>query len=868
MIARSPPSLAALCASALFAFASASSAQESAPSPPPSAATAAPTSAGDPSLRARVAAIVEEHCARCHGVELERQGKRPKGGFGFVDDLARLARDRDYVVAGMPSRSPLYAALLAGADPRMPLGSGQDATKALTTAAIADVADWITSLAADDIPARGDAPLLQRGDDVRAMLHDLTRNVSRRQREQIRFVTLSHLWNLDASEAELEIARQAVAKLLNSLSWQGALALPQPIDPAGTVLRIHLQELGWSAADWDRIVDRYPYGVVDASEELAALQGATKSALPFVRGDWLVAKASLSPLYEQLLHLPTTPTELVAFELDRLGVDVGSDHVDERAARAGVRDSEIATGQRVVERHPGRHGAYWIAWDLKAPQFDPRGADPRRDLFQAPIGPAGLPEFSALRRELCFEPAGSERLFSLPNGLQGYLVLDAAGARLASAPLELVQDPRSRSRKLMNAQSCIACHADGAKPVRDALRDHVLASAAFGRDVKERIEALHPPAAELDRLLSADRGRFRAALAQLGIAPGGPEPIEALALQFEQRLDLRSVAAEMGLEAAALEAQLGGLAAANLAALVEQLRGEGVAREAFTAQFGPLVKALALGQWLAPAALAGGATLPRPAVPTEAPSGAPTQVAGFTYSGRNPQGKHEFRHDKTGLEFVYLEGGTYQQGSPANEPGRGDDEGPVRQVTLAPFLMAKHEVTQEVWERFMRDNPSGFTGDPRLPVETVSWDDAVRFCEVTGLAPAGSGHVALPTEAQWEFACRAGSSGPYPGKLDDLAWYDSNSDRRTHPVGTKQANAFGLHDLQGNVWEWCRDFYLERYSPGPVTDPQGPSNGDGRIYRGGSWGSAASGCRSAYRFWFVPPASFNLLGFRPAVGLK
>ena len=834
---------------------------------PPAGATATAALPDDASLSDRVLATFQKHCSRCHGVELERQGTRPKGGFGFVDDLARLAREREYVIAGLPARSPLYAALLADADPRMPLGAGQDASKALSSAAVADVADWIKSLADADIPARAGAPHRQRADDLRDMLRDLTRTVSGRQRAHTRYVTLSHLWNLDASEAELDVARQAVAKLLNSLSWQGALAVLEPVDAAGTVLRLNLHDLGWSAADWDAIVARYPYGLLDHSPEESLLQAATQAALPWVRGDWLVANASVTPLYEQLLRLPSTPAELAAFESDQLGVDLGNDLIDERAVRAGLRTSEVAVGHRVLERHPARHGAYWIAWDLKTPRPDAREEASRRDLFRAPVGPAALAEFRSVRRDHCFEHSGSERLFNLPNGLQGYLIVDSVGTRLSSGPLEYVADRRHASRRLVNARSCMGCHADGIKPARDALRDHVLASSEFGRDVKELIEGLHPPAGEFERLQSADRRRFQGALGQLGIAAGGPEPIQALALQYEQRLDARAVAAELGVDLRVIEARLGD-PASSLRPFAAALPGEGLAREAFSAQFGALVKELSLGQWLATPALADGAAMPRAATPPAAPAGAPVEVAGFSYVGRNAQGKHEFRHDKTGLVFVYLEGGTFQQGSPANEPGRGDDEGPARTVTLAPFLIAKHEVTQEVWERFMRDNPSGFTGDPRLPVETVSWDDAVRFGEVTGLAAVGSGQLALPTEAQWEFACRAGTSGPYPGKLDEFAWYDANSGRRTHPIGTKQPNAFGLHDLHGNVWEWCRDYYSERYSPGPVTDPLGPSNGSGRVYRGGSWGSAASGCRSAYRFWFVPAASFNLLGFRPVVELK
>jgi formylglycine-generating enzyme required for sulfatase activity len=167
------------------------------------------------------------------------------------------------------------------------------------------------------------------------------------------------------------------------------------------------------------------------------------------------------------------------------------------------------------------------------------------------------------------------------------------------------------------------------------------------------------------------------------------------------------------------------------------------------------------------------------------------------------------------LEMVWCPPGTFTMGSHRD----------AYQVTLTKgFWMGKTEVTQAQWESVMGNNPSKNKEDT-LPVENVTWNDCQEFCKNTGLQ--------LPTEAQWEYACRAGSTGPYAGtgNLDDMGWYDDNSDRETHPVGTKQPNAWGLYDMHGNVWEWC----------------QGPSSGSSRVARGGSWGNGASICTSAYR---------------------
>jgi formylglycine-generating enzyme required for sulfatase activity len=188
------------------------------------------------------------------------------------------------------------------------------------------------------------------------------------------------------------------------------------------------------------------------------------------------------------------------------------------------------------------------------------------------------------------------------------------------------------------------------------------------------------------------------------------------------------------------------------------------------------------------------------------------------------------------------------------------------QVTLTQgFYMLETEVTQEQWESIMGKNPSNFKGK-KLPVEKVSWTDCQLFVEglsklAAGKAPRGY-KFSLPTEAQWEYACRAGTTGAYAADdLDQMAWYEKNSDRKTHEVGTKQANAWGLYDMHGNVWEWCTDWYGD-YPTGKVTDPVGASSGRCRVLRGGSWVTVAGYCRSAYRANYMPGGASFFWGVR------
>jgi formylglycine-generating enzyme required for sulfatase activity len=224
----------------------------------------------------------------------------------------------------------------------------------------------------------------------------------------------------------------------------------------------------------------------------------------------------------------------------------------------------------------------------------------------------------------------------------------------------------------------------------------------------------------------------------------------------------------------------------------------------------------------------------------------------------------------TGIRLVPIPAGAFMMGSPATERGRQDDEGPQTRVTLTKdFFLGSTCVTQGQWTAVMGSSPSLFKGDT-LPVDSVTWDDAMAFCEkltererVAGRLPEGYA-LTLPTEAQREYACRAGTTGPNAGNLDAMAWYNVNSEGTSHPVGTKQPNAWGLFDLQGNVWEWCADWYAS-YSGGAVTDPAGPASGSNRVLRGGSWFNSAALCRSARRYDRRQGFRADFVGFRVAL---
>jgi formylglycine-generating enzyme required for sulfatase activity len=229
--------------------------------------------------------------------------------------------------------------------------------------------------------------------------------------------------------------------------------------------------------------------------------------------------------------------------------------------------------------------------------------------------------------------------------------------------------------------------------------------------------------------------------------------------------------------------------------------------------------------------------------------------------------------------LVFIQPGTFTMGSPTNEVDRVLWEGPQTAVTISRgFWMGRYEVTQAEYEAVMGDNPSRFTGDPNRPVETVSWFDATAYCDALTERERAAGRTGtnsvyrLPTEAEWEYACRAGTTtrfsyGDDPGypNLTAYAWYGDNSGGTTHPVGQKLPNPWGLYDMHGNVFEWCQDCWSDNLPGGIAVDPQGPASGSLGVARGGDWGFWLAGdwyCRSAFRNDFDPDIRGRGFGFR------
>jgi tetratricopeptide (TPR) repeat protein/mono/diheme cytochrome c family protein len=531
------------------------------------AALAAPAAEPDRAALARQAhEILKTNCYRCHG-----QDGAVEGGLNYVLDFKTLVA-RKKVVPGDAAKSKLYKRLTSDDYPMPP----PDEKVRPTRDEIALIKAWIDA-SAPDLPAAAPKREFLSDPDVTRLIRNDLEEMDERHRRFARYFTIAPLHNAGLSEDQLQTYRLGLSKLVNSLSWEPDVVAPKAIDPARTVFRIDLRDYRWSAAVWQRVLDAYPYGVVQPSPAAQAVFAATGCELACVRADWFVFAASRPPLYHEVLQLPKTDGEL---EKD-LKIDVEANIRDSRVARAGFNSSGVSRNNRLIERHRTAFGAYWKSYDFASNTG-------RQNLFAHPLGPG--PDDGQFRHD------GGEIIFNLPNGLQAYLLVDGKGNRIDEGPTKIVSVKNRPNPVVINGVSCMMCHARGMIDKADQVRPHAEKNAdAFAADDLKALQALYPPEADFRALLKADAERFRKAVEAAGAKVGETEPVAALADRFEAEVDLTAAAAELGLPPAAL---LRGLERSpDLARRLGPLKVEGgtVQRQVFVAAFEDAVQALRLG---------------------------------------------------------------------------------------------------------------------------------------------------------------------------------------------------------------------------------------------------------------------------------
>ena len=960
------------------------------------AATASARSPDDVSKQVQV--IFENRCSGCHGKDLDKADV--EGDFQGIENVDELLNNPKYIQRFNPSQSLLYKHLDGTQKPQMPKGKTP-----LTPEQLALVRSWIGEAPVGTTPVSGkdatvERPLIDDEAVLKAIHGDLAA-AKLADRSSYRYITLANLWNerlpSAASVAEknkfqsetdqlIETTKLGFFKMLNSLSWSPELCMPQAIDPSGLILRIDLRKIlcadrrsCWSNTQWDQLCARYPYGrTVEAKEEDQVIEWLG-TPLPFVRADWFVFVTSRPPLYHDLLGLPGSDGKPGAdFALEQiLGVDVRKNIVEGmHIARAGIPDGQsgVSNHNRIIERHELQNGYYWKSYDF----IDSVGPS---NINEHPFGPKAILPPNQLK--FAFEHAGGEIIFSLPNGLQGYLLVKSDGTRIDDGPKEIVFDIDNSAEvkgQITNGISCIACHSGGINLKLDQIRD--VALKAVPRGLRDELELLFPLNNEMDTKQKADKKQFLDAIKKIGIGSDCDkaecEVTRKVAKRFDQKVNFQRAAAEFGVKQDDFRLNLGG----RLTSLRNQLEAGGVSRQEFINKFREIVKdnqsefgemmsscganaQAALNQGSAIGKVASDEALEREMVQIEfdnalvrsgesfsrgdyagaeriatqakmslqrnkallspadfdarmssveeqlerinlakwanleaakaikaedankspvtqkrqdseqratlswatvlASQPDPTVVTDAAARGRMTATRlpWKIRDNSTGIVMLLVPPGEFMMGSPQNEENRQSNESQHRVTISKAFYLSQTEIPQEVWQKIMSADPSTFKGSMN-PVEMISWDDCQRFGEATGLR--------LPSEAEWEYACRAGTTTPFsfgatitPQQVNYNGDYPYGSAakglnrKKTVVCGSLPANQWGFQEMHGNVLEWCQDGYSETAST-----TQAAIVGVGaRVLRGGGWSRYASGCRASSRTNTAPNRQYNaVLGCR------
>jgi hypothetical protein len=502
------------------------------------------------SLAERAHAVLESRCARCHGQQAQQAGLDVLNRASLLEERGSTGSTFAFVVPGSPDKSLLVDAVQGGADSYMPK-EGSPEAQAMTDAEKALLGEWVAAGA--EFPAFDDRPFLAETQVLSSIREHLLKSRSENQ-PYLRYFTLTHLHNNPSvSAADLRLFRAALSKVVNSLTYERQICLPEPIPGSeGAVLAIDLRDLGWDRRDgWQAITRDYPYGLKydfvkdDALQDLSRfVRELSQTELPYIRADWFVVSATRPPVYHELLDIPLTLTELER----RLQFDIYQNILDDRVERSGYSRSGVSQQNRLLERHTTPVTPYfWISYD-----FLPRRA--RGDLTRFPLGPefAGNPY-----NDQAFDHDGGEIIWSLPNGMQAYMLVNADGSRIDAGPIEVVFDRAAAlgTPTIVNGISCIYCHRHG---MITEFRDEIRGADAVGGLPREKVDEIFPPHDQMQRLVLQDQQLFMRSLEQV-IGPyllveedagkeitSFPDPVGKVAALYFRDLTADEVALELG----------------------------------------------------------------------------------------------------------------------------------------------------------------------------------------------------------------------------------------------------------------------------------------------------------------------------------
>jgi transcriptional regulator with XRE-family HTH domain/mono/diheme cytochrome c family protein len=513
---------------------------------------------------AKVYAILDQHCAKCHQFG-KVAGAAPAAGFGNILHLDQLALDPELVRPGNPDGSKLYTTVLMRMAPHDGETGGGKAEDMQATELDA-VRTWIQGLA--PVSACQDRPRITATMDSSAAIAALDGMAPEKAKSQ-RFVTISALHNACTRAEDMAVLQEGLGRVINSLSWALDPVALQPVNEAKTLFRVDLTNIGWDATRWERLVNGY--GFRHASGGAEKLAAATGTMTPLIRADWLAATALRAPLYYDLLGLPDRLPSLLA----SLRINLAADVAAGKARRYGLRASAVARGSRFMQRHEFANGPAWISFEY-AP------TPGRQDVFDTPGGPgeAGSPTRSAPK------PDASLLQFALPSGFTAFYMANADGQRVNDIANSVLKDDAHPATRIGSALSCFGCHADGVRGADDQLREKLAADTLLPKDQREKLLTLHGTAQSQQLLFRDDRELFAKALRAAQLTPGltlyGIDPVSALAQRYERSVSQLELADTLHLDQAGIAALETG-AKGDALDLLQRLRHGLVARRDVTA---------------------------------------------------------------------------------------------------------------------------------------------------------------------------------------------------------------------------------------------------------------------------------------------
>ena len=476
-------------------------------------------------LAKKAKAILQKNCQRCHN------GEHAEGGISYIILQSRLV-DEKKVRPRNSEGSRIYERMIDKDDPMPPVEEKQRPGEEDKSV----IKQWIDAGAPDFDPPLAQREFIRPAKMLEMMLKDLNTEVKEHKREFTRYFTLTHLWNAGFSEPEMESYRNGLSKLVNSLSWKKTIVIPQPIptDPTKSILRIDITDYAWDANTWDAILASNPYGITYTTEAAQTFYKSTQCQQPHVHGDWFVHAAARPDLYYTILRIPKTDNELET----KLDIDVAKNIQNGLVLRAGFKDSGVSVekNHRLIEWHETAYGSYWKSYDFA-------GNVDRKNLFQHPLGPGDARNF--------FQQDGGEIIFTLPNKLQAYMLIDAKGNRINVGPTTVVVDrkavDRGRKPDVINGISCMSCHAKGMINKDDQVREVVLnAKDSYTPQEVAKIQIIYPEKQKFNEKLNESSKLFQEAVQRTGAKLSTTEPIVALSARFEDELNLNLAAAESG----------------------------------------------------------------------------------------------------------------------------------------------------------------------------------------------------------------------------------------------------------------------------------------------------------------------------------